>query len=127
MRRMKPILVIGASGTVGSQVVSQLLDAGARVRAMSRRPETMNLPANVDVVRGDLTDAASLEPCLDDVDTLFLVWTAPPNAADGAIGAIAKRARRIVYLSAPHKTPHPFFQQPNAVAVMHSNNERLIE
>ncbi len=123
----KPILVIGATGTIGQQVVSQLLDAGTRVRAMSRNPGAANLPPNVDVVRGDLSDAASLESSLDGVETVFLVWTAPPAAAEAAINTIAKRARRIVYLSAPHKTPHPFFQQPNAVAAMHLNNERLIE
>jgi uncharacterized protein YbjT (DUF2867 family) len=42
---------------------------------------------------------------------------------------IAKQARRIVYLSAPSKTPHPFFQasRPNPTEALHSEIERLIE
>src|SRR5262249_58423508 len=36
-------------------------------------------------------------------------------------------ARRIVLLTSPHKTPHPFFQQPNPVQRLHAQLERLIE
>ena len=31
-----------------------------------------------------------------------------------------------VFLSSPHRTPHPFFQQPNPLAVLHADIERLI-
>jgi uncharacterized protein YbjT (DUF2867 family) len=34
--------------------------------------------------------------------------------------------RRVVFLSSPHQTPHPFFQQPNPMAVLHADIERLI-
>ena len=40
---------------------------------------------------------------------------------------IAKYGRRIVFLSAPLKTPHPFLQQPNPLRVLHTQIERLIE
>src|SRR5262249_48360978 len=42
---------------------------------------------------------------------------------------IAKHGRRIVFLSSPHKTAHPFFQkpQPNPIAALHAQVERLIE
>src|SRR5205807_3955354 len=40
---------------------------------------------------------------------------------------IAKHARRIVFLSSPHKTAHPFFQQRNPSATLHAEIERLIE
>jgi NAD(P)-dependent dehydrogenase (short-subunit alcohol dehydrogenase family) len=46
---MKPILVTGATGTVGRQVVSQLLATDVRVRALTRDPALAKLPAAVDV------------------------------------------------------------------------------
>src|SRR5918998_3327640 len=49
------ILVTGATGNVGRQVVSQLLDTGAAVRALTRDPDSAGLPDGVDVVRGDLS------------------------------------------------------------------------
>jgi len=58
---------------------------------------------------------------------VFLVWTAPSVAAAGAVERIAKRARRIVFLSAPLKTAHPLFQQPNPVRAVAEQIERLIE
>jgi len=124
---MKRILVIGATGNVGRQVVSQLIAANVRVRALARNPDSANLPSQVEIVRGDLTIPATLDPSLDDVDTLFLVWQAPATAVAPALARITKRVERVVFLSAPHRTPHPFFQQANPVATMHAEIERLIE
>ena len=45
----------------------------------------------------------------------------------GALERIAKHARRIVFLTAPLKTPHPFFQQPNPSRALAERIERLIE
>jgi uncharacterized protein YbjT (DUF2867 family) len=124
---MSRILVIGGTGNVGRHVVHHLSAAGARFRAMSRNPDAAGLPPQVEVVRGDLTVPETLDPCLDDVETVFLVWVAPPAAAAGAIERIAKHARRIVFLTAPLKTPHPFFQQPNPSRDIAERLERLIE
>jgi len=124
---MKPILVIGATGTVGRQVVSQLVAAGAPVRGMARNPEAANLPPQVQVVRGDLTVPATLDECLDGIHTVFLVWTAPPTTVAAALQRITQRSRRVVYLSAPLKTPHPLFQQPNLLRSMFEQIERAIE
>src|SRR5437762_5547530 len=46
------ILIIGATGNVGRQVLSQLPATGVRVRALVRSPHTAGLPPHVDVVRG---------------------------------------------------------------------------
>ena len=123
---MKRILVTGATGTVGRQVVSQLLATDVRVRALTRDPALANLPAGVEVRRGDLTVPETLGACLDGVDVVFLVWTADPRAVSTAVDRIGKYARRIVFLSSPHQTPHPLFQQPNPLAAMHAEIERLI-
>jgi uncharacterized protein YbjT (DUF2867 family) len=124
---MKDILVIGATGRVGRHVVSQSLALGCRVRALTRNPDVARLPREAQVMRGDLTDPATLDQCLDGVDAVFLVWTAPGGAAPAAIDRIARHAQRIVLLSSPHKTPHPFFQQPNPMRELHAEVERLIQ
>src|SRR5262245_31746581 len=124
---MNRILVIGATGTVGHQVVARLVSAGARVRAMTRHPDTAVFPATVEIVRGDLTVPESLDTCLADIDAVFLVWVAPLATAAAALERMAKRAQRIVFLSAPIKTAHPFFQQPNPLREMTAQIERLIE
>jgi uncharacterized protein YbjT (DUF2867 family) len=85
------------------------------------------LPAQVEVVRGDLTLPETLDSCLDGIDAVFLVWSAPAVAVAPALERIAKHARRIVFLSAPLKTPHPLFQQPNPSRAIVEQIERLIE
>jgi uncharacterized protein YbjT (DUF2867 family) len=124
---MNRILVIGATGRTGRQVLSQLPRTGVRVRAMARNPQTAALPPHVDVLRGDLTLPETLNECLAGIDTVFLVWTAPPATVAPALERIVKHARRIVFLSSPYKTAHPFFQQPNLVRALHAEVERLIE
>ena len=121
-----PVLVTGATGRVGRAVVDQLLDAGVPVRALTRRPVAAMLPENVEVVAGDLTVPESLDAALRGVGAVFLVWTVPPATAPAVIGRLAAQARSVVFLSSPHQTPHPFFQQPNPMAVLHAGIERLI-
>lgn len=125
--RVAPVLVIGATGRIGSAVVDQLTEAGVPVRALRHRSEAAApLPENVEVVTGDLTVPESLDAGLQGVGTVFLVWTAPPTTAPAVVERLAKHAQRVVFLSAPHQTPHPFFQQPNPMAVLYAEIERLI-
>lgn len=123
---MNRILATGATGTVGRQVVSQLLPTDNRVRAMTRNPDAARLPSGVEVVYGDLTIPDSLDECLKGVDAVFLVWTAGPGTLAAAIERIVKHVRRIVVLTSPHQTPHPLFQQPNPLAALHAEIERLV-
>ncbi|BFO18532.1 NAD(P)H-binding protein [Streptomyces sp. KM77-8] len=122
-----PVLVTGATGRIGRLVVRRLLDTGVPVRALARRSEAAAaLPAEVEVFTGDLTIPESLDPALRGSGAVFLVWTAPPQTAAAVVERIAAHVRRVVFLSSPHRTPHPFFQQPNPVAVLHAGIERLI-
>lgn len=125
---MKRALVIGATGNVGREVVSQLIATDVRVRALTRNPASARLPTQAEIVYGDLTIPASLDQPLADVDVVFLVWTAPATAVAPALARIARHVPRVVLLSSPHQTAHPFFQQPqpNPVATMHKEIERLI-
>lgn len=108
-------------------MVDLLVDAGVPVRAVTHRSEAAaTFPANVEVVIGDLTVPESLDAVLQGVSAVFLVWTAPPATAAAVVVRLATYAPRVVFLSAPHQTPHPFFQQPNPMAVLFAEIERLI-
>lgn len=69
----------------------------------------------------------SLDAALQDVRRVLLIWTAPPATAAAVIERVAAPARRVVFLSAPHRTPHPFFQQANPMAVLYADIERLLQ
>jgi len=124
---MNRILLIGATGRAGREIVAQLPAGGVRVRALVRNPQTAGLPPHVEVMRGDLTVPETLDECLTDIDSVFLVWTAPPGTVTPILERMARRARRIVFLSSPYKTQHPFFQQPNPIRGLHAEIERQIE
>lgn len=125
----RTVLVTGATSRVGRLVVDELLRGGVPVRALTRRPEAAALPDGAEVVRGDFTAPASLEHALDGVDAVFLVWT-PPASPAHVVGPLSTKPsgepRRVVYLSAPFRTPHPFFQQPNVLRELHAEVERLL-
>jgi uncharacterized protein YbjT (DUF2867 family) len=124
---MRRTLVIGATGLIGRQVAAQLAETGAQVRALTRNPDAAGLPLEIEVVGGDLTRPETIDRCLDGTGAVFLVWTAPAEAVAPALQRITKHARRIVFLSSPYKTPHPFFQQPNPMRELHAQIESLIQ
>lgn len=123
---MKTILVTGATGNVGHQIVSQLSAADVRVRAMARNPESAGLPPQVQVVRGDLTHTTTLDPCLDGVDAVFLVWTAPAATLVPVLERIARHARHVVFLS-NLTVRDGVEEQDDPVTTLHARIERLIE
>jgi uncharacterized protein YbjT (DUF2867 family) len=100
------ILVTGATGTVGRNVVDQLVRRGADVRALVRDPSKADLPENVAVVQGDLLDVDALRSAFSGVSTLFLLNAVVPDEFTQALITlnIAREAgiERIVYLSVIH-------------------------
>ena len=104
------ILITGATGNVGRQVVNQLVNRGADVRAelraLVRDPATSNLPAGVQTVQGDLLDVDALRRAFDGVTTLFLLNAVVPDEFTQALLALnlAREAgiKRVVYLSVIH-------------------------
>ncbi len=121
------ILVTGATGNVGRHVVSQLLHTGATVRALARDPVSAGLPSGVEVVRGDLSVPDTLDPCLNGVDAVFLLW--PGLAADRApavLNLISKHARRLVFLSSLGVRDE-LARQLDPINALHADIEHVIE
>jgi uncharacterized protein YbjT (DUF2867 family) len=100
------ILVTGATGKVGRQVVQHLVQRGARVRALVRDVANANLPVGVETVQGDLLDVAALRRAFDGVSTLFLLNAVVPDEFTQALVTLnaARDAgvTRVVYLSVIH-------------------------
>jgi uncharacterized protein YbjT (DUF2867 family) len=67
------VLVTGATGTVGTEVVKNLHKRGVSVRALARKPESATVPSGVEVVAGDLTDPESIRAAVKGVDKLVLL------------------------------------------------------
>ncbi|MFF4250759.1 NAD(P)H-binding protein [Streptomyces sp. NPDC001663] len=98
------ILVTGATGTIGSEVVRQLAARGEKVRALSREPAQARVPSGVEAVPGHHRDRASVEAAMAGAEAAFLVGVFGPDDAEHDRGLVeaAKAAgvRRIVKLSA---------------------------
>ncbi len=70
----KPILVLGATGAIGREVVRALLDRGAPVRVLVRDPKKVAaLPALVERLVGDLTDPSAFAQAMWGVHAAFFV------------------------------------------------------
>jgi uncharacterized protein YbjT (DUF2867 family) len=125
------VLVIGATSRVGRLIVTRLLSSEVAVRALTRNPAAASLPELIEVLQGDLTDPPSIEPALKDIDSVFLMWTVPVDTVADVVERIARdtgdSVRRIVYLSAPFRTAHPFFRQANPLRELHAEVERVLE
>jgi uncharacterized protein YbjT (DUF2867 family) len=87
------ILVTGATGNVGSEVVGALARRGADIRAVVREPAQARMPAGVDVVGGDLELPESLTPALAGVRSVFLLggWSDMPGLVRRIEGAGVER------------------------------------
>ena len=70
-------LVVGATGTVGSEVVKQLVEAGQNVRALARDPgKATKLGGAIDVAFGDLAKPETLSGPFAGAEKVFIL--APP-------------------------------------------------
>ncbi len=115
------ILVTGGAGNVGANVVRQLLDAGERVRIITRNPGDRSFPDGVEVVPGDLTRPETLPPALSGVDRAFLFPVF--NGLDGFLEA-ARQAdlRHVVLLSSAAVT----FPPPGWIGEVHLHLEKAV-
>ncbi|MGZ2455961.1 NmrA/HSCARG family protein [Rhizobium sp. IY2] len=124
MSNTRSVLVTGATGQQGGAVVRALIARGHRVKAISRRPDSEGAKrltaAGVEVVAGDLDDAASVAAAAEGVDTMFLMGNSYEAGTDAetrqgiAVANAAKAAGvgHLIYSSvadADKKTGIPHF------------------
>ena len=69
---MARIAVLGATGYLGGHAVKRLQADGHEVRAVVRVPERASLPDGVEVIRGDVTEPATLGVALGGIDGVLL-------------------------------------------------------
>ena len=91
------IVVTGATGNVGRQVVEQLVAAGEPVRALSRHPERASWPSQVERVAGDLTE--ELPAGLFDGARALYLFPEPTRVREVVAGAEAAGVRHVAVLS----------------------------
>jgi uncharacterized protein YbjT (DUF2867 family) len=121
------VLVTGASGTVGSALVAELARAGVPVRAGARDPTRIVAGDNVQTVRLDLRDAASVEVSLVGVQRVFLLTPLEEDmvvAAERFLGqARVAGVSRVVRLSVFGAGDQPTM----GLAGIHRHTERVLE
>jgi len=114
-------LVLGATGYLGGRLVPRLLSAGYRVRVLARDPaRAAAFPwgGDVEVVRGDATDAEAVREAVEGVDVVsYLIHsmgggkdfenTDRRAARTVAEAAAAAPVSRIVYLGGLHPLDAP--------------------
>jgi uncharacterized protein YbjT (DUF2867 family) len=98
------ILVTGGTGTVGSQVVKELVARGASVSVLTRDAgKAAGLPAGVTAVQGNLQDPGTVRRVFDGMDGVFLINPVSPTETHEGLMAVsgirAAKVKRLVYLS----------------------------
>jgi len=95
------ILITGATGTLGRALVPLLVDAGPRLRLLSRSDQSSD--GSVEWVRGDVSSGAGLEEAFRGVDTIVHCAGSQSNDGEKARNlvdaAISSGVQHIVHVS----------------------------
>lgn len=100
------VLVIGGTGSVGSEVIAVLSQAGLTVRCMSRYPKKLqSLPQGIEACVGDLEKPVTLGAAFADIDAVFMMTALSRNETLQGLAAVsaAKKSgvKKLVYMSVP--------------------------
>jgi uncharacterized protein YbjT (DUF2867 family) len=104
------VLVAGATGSIGREVVTALLARGARVRALVRTPERAHLlPSGVEPAVGDLRDAAAVTAALTGTTAALYISPHDPDEermADAFVTACDSLGVRLVFAGVALTSPN---------------------
>jgi uncharacterized protein YbjT (DUF2867 family) len=127
----RPTLVLGATGGQGGAVAAALLQRGARVRAMVRRPDQPSarrlLDLGVDVVAGSLDDRAALSAAMRGVGAAFALTT----PFEAGVDAEVMQGHAILAAAVDSQVPHFVFSSVAGAdqhsGVPHFESKAIIE
>src|SRR5215207_5466393 len=128
-RRRSMILVTGATGTIGSEVVRRLLTAGQRPRVFVRDPEKARkqLGERVEHIAGDFDRPDTIDAALAGVDRVFLLTQQNSRQPDWERGLVTAATdagvSHIVKLSVFRADAG----SPLQIARQHRQSERVLE
>jgi (4-alkanoyl-5-oxo-2,5-dihydrofuran-3-yl)methyl phosphate reductase len=123
------IVVTGATGTVGSEVVRRLAAAGHRVRAVVRDDAAAagTLGPGVELAPGDLSDPGALEQALTGATRMYLLSPMVPELPVWEAGAIAAAERAGIRHLVKHSNIGAADDAASRLQRWHRAGEKLIE
>lgn len=129
------VLVTGGSGFVGAHTVTALVAAGHRVRVLARRKARVGAalgplgtsPDQIEVVEGDLTDAATIPPAMVGMDAVVhaaSVFSFDPRQAE-ALAAVNLAGTRLVLEAALAAGCDPVVHVSSLVALLPASQRTI--
>jgi nucleoside-diphosphate-sugar epimerase len=125
------VLVLGATGVLGRNVLPRLLERGHVVRALVRRNEqaVMLRRLGIEAVEGDILDPHGLHEAASGCDAALHLATAIPRSGNNADWTLNDRIRRegtANLLAASREAGIRRYLQQSIVALYSKDNDRLI-
>jgi uncharacterized protein YbjT (DUF2867 family) len=117
------ILIIGASGNVGKEVVRQLSDKGVKARVLIHiHPLDFEVGASIQKVHGDMAQPATLEAAMQEVEKVFFLSAMGDLELESNVIKAAKSSgvKQLVKLSRLDAGP----DAPTAISRRHAELER---
>ncbi|QIC04941.1 SDR family oxidoreductase [Brevibacillus sp. 7WMA2] len=126
------IVIVGATGTIGSFVLERLMKLGVPVRALSRKPEKLRIQigelgnSTIEIITADASDPESLRIAFHGASQIFLAISNSPRQIEFETSiiqiAIEAGVEHIVKISSPAYEK----RSPVAVAGWHQEIEKLL-
>lgn len=129
----KPItvLVAGATGRQGGAVARLLLDKGHQVRALTRRPGSVEAAAlhaaGAEIHAGDLDDTAAVEQAAEGVDAFFLMATPYEEGLEAEVRQGQRAATAALRAGVNHLVYSSVAGANRSTGIPHFDSKREIE
>lgn len=124
-----PVLITGATGTVGREVVRSLAERGTRVKALVHdihNADAINLPG-VELVQGDLRDASDVRDAMVEVDKIYLLTPVMTDIVEVTKIVVEEAEKAGVRKLIKHSIINADANRPIEIARLHLCSEKVVE